>query len=229
MKSVNDQITNDDPGKPGNKASSPASGTGGRLLSGSLPAAAMTFGLFTFMYLAIGSYEAPDEPEALPVLSKITPQIKDPETPANGYKKPKKIAAPTPPPQQAPFRADRVDVVFRTDGVIGKPPQRVDPAELLPTEMINTGRDTVAQPITAPVVVYPESMLRRGTEGSCDVRFDLSPFGEPFNIRPDCTHSGFERSAKKAVAGSRFSPKQVQGTPVERRNVVYPIEYNLGD
>lgn len=226
MKSVKSQIECSSAPTSGASAAT-SSSTSGRLLSGSLPAAAMTFGLFTFMYVAIGGYDVPEETEALPELTQITPQITKDRIVGPRSPKPKLIEASSPPPQLDPYQVSKVDMFIPTDRKIGGPPERIDPAKLMHADMIYTGRDTTAQPITRPNVVYPDSMVRRGIEGSCEVRFDLSALGEPFNIRPDCTHAGFERSAKKAVASSRFSPKLVQGTPVERRNVVYPIEYNL--
>ena len=45
-----------------------------RLGLGAPAAAAVTFGLFTFMWVVISGYNAPDEAEALPELEAITPQ-----------------------------------------------------------------------------------------------------------------------------------------------------------
>ena len=202
--------------------------TGGsvRLISGTLPAAAMTFGLFTFMYSSIGDFDVPAEPEPLPELTKITPDIKGPEEIPPGPRV-DPIPAVTPPPASKPYSVTDVDVFIPVPKEIGRAPQRLDYGKLLPASMIRIEVDKPAQPITAPNVVYPQRMLQREMEGSCEVRFDLSARGQPFNINANCTHSGFESSATRAVAGSRFSPKFVDGQPVERRNVVYPIDYSL--
>ena len=205
------------------------SGPGQRLVSGILPAAGVTFGLFTFMYVAIGGYEAPETPEELPVLSKITPDISDKRPNPSGFEKPNKIEAKAPPPRPAPYTPSAVDLFIPTDHKIGGPPERIDRADFTVLDNIVVAPEKTVTPITPPNVVYPPRLADKRIEGSCDVRFDVSARGEPYNIRPECTHSGFERSAKRAVASSRFSPKVSNGKPVERRNVVYPIEYRMND
>ncbi|MCI4645428.1 MAG: energy transducer TonB, partial [Hyphomonadaceae bacterium] len=67
----------------------------------------------------------------------------------------------------------------------------------------------------------------RGIEGSCEVRFDVNARGEPFNVEAVCTDSVFRREAERAVSRVRFAPKIVRGQALERRNVVYPIEFGL--
>lgn len=197
-----------------------------RLLSGMLPAAVMTFGLFTFMYASIGEFDVPEEPEALPELTKITPDIKTPEPPTP--KPPIEfVSAVEPPPSPEPYRARDVKEFIPVPKEFGSAPVRIDRGKLLPTDLITVDTSKQLQAITAPNVVYPPRMLDREIEGSCEVRFDVSARGEPFNIDADCSHSGFEASAKRAVAGARFSPKVADGKPVERLNVVYPIHYSM--
>ena len=203
--------------------------TARRLMSGVLPAAAMTFGLFTFMYSAIGDYDAPPEAEPLPELARITPEITKIDAP-KGPRPPVKPVPPTAPPPMPPaYSPNKVDLFIPTDGQIGGPPERLERGDLMPIGMIRVEPEREIQPISGPSAVYPPRMAERGLEGSCEVRFDVSARGEPLNIRPECTHPGFERSAKRAVAASRFSPEVEAGRPVERRNVVYPIEYSLAE
>ena len=186
----------------------------------------MTFALFTFMYVSIGEFEAPGKPQPLPELTKITPDIDSPVVPPKPPR-PDLIEAAAPPPAQEPYSAPDVEVFIPVPREVGRAPRRLEYGDLMPTAMTNIEPEKQLQPITAPNVVYPPSMLRREIEGSCEVRFDVSARGEPFNIQADCTHPGFERSAERAVASAKFSPKVVRGQPVERRNVVYPIDYAM--
>ena len=202
---------------------------GARLASGTVPAAAVTFGLFTFMYLAIGGYDAPNEPAALPVLGKITPaSIVDPDD-IGGRLPAKRIETSAPPPRPAAYNPNKIDILLPTDQTIGQAPEHLKRTSFTVLETIVVAPEKTVTPITPPNVVYPPRMADKRIEGTCDVRFDVSARGDPYNIKPDCTHSGFERSAKRAVASSRFSPKVSNGKPVERRNVVYPIEYRMND
>ncbi len=201
---------------------------GSRLISGAMPAAAMTFGLFTFMYTAIGSYDAPKEFEPLPELSRITPHVKTPIE-SSTYEPALPIEASAPPPRPAPYEIDQVEAFIPQTHDFGRVPERIEYGQLLPTHMRSVTRQKQLQPISGPAAVYPDRLLERGIQGSCEVRFNVSVRGEPYNIRPDCTHPGFASSAKRAVSASRFSPEIIDGQPVERSNVVYPITYNLAE
>ena len=51
--------------------------------------------------------------------------------------------------------------------------------------------------------------------------------GRPYNVEASCTDSVFKREAERAVSRVEFAPKIVRGQPAERRNVVYPLEFQL--
>ena len=89
--------------------------------------------------------------------------------------------------------------------------------------------DRDAQPIRPPAPSYPQRAAERGTEGSCDVRFDVDTRGRPYNISATCTDSVFKREAERAVSKVEFAPKIIRGKAAERRNVVYPLEFKLAD
>lgn len=61
----------------------------------------------------------------------------------------------------------------------------------------------------------------------CDVRFDVDVEGNPKNIVAFCTHDNFKTLAEDRIAASTFAPKIVGGEAVERKNVVYPIEFDF--
>jgi outer membrane biosynthesis protein TonB len=88
--------------------------------------------------------------------------------------------------------------------------------------------DRDAQPIKAPRPSYPALAIRAQMPGWCDVRFDVNRQGYPTNIAPWCSHWVFCQSAYDAVASVRFQPKMLNGQPVPRSNVVYPLEYTIG-
>lgn len=88
-------------------------------------------------------------------------------------------------------------------------------------------RDT--QPIDYPVPEYPIDLVEAGISAHCDNYFDVSPQGYVINLEVKCGHPGFVASARNAIATLRFKPKIVDGKPVIREGVVYPLEYRMMD
>lgn len=200
-----------------------------RLMVGAMPAAAVTFALFTFMYVSIGGYEKPIDAEPLPELTRITPDIFDPVSPRSSREPVKMMEVSAPPPPMQKYSPSPITPFIPGAADLGRAPERPGRGDLIDISMIVVETDRTIQPIHPPNVVYPARLLERGIEGSCDVRFDVNLRGEAMNIRPQCSHPGLESSARRAVAGSRFSPKIVAGKPVEQRNVVYPIAYSISE
>jgi len=90
--------------------------------------------------------------------------------------------------------------------------------------------DRDAQPIEPPTwIVYPTPMLEAGITSECEAKFDVSKDGVPMDIKVSCSHDGFTVTTHQATERLRFDPKLVDGEPVERRGVVYPYSYNLGN
>lgn len=55
---------------------------------------------------------------------------------------------------------------------------------------------------------YPAQAGMQGLEGSCDVKFAVSPTGEPDAIRVGaCSSEVFRRAAKTTVEQMRFAPR----------------------
>lgn len=86
---------------------------------------------------------------------------------------------------------------------------------------------TDAQPIPAPKTSVPAEALASGIAGMCDVRFDVDVEGSPKNIVAFCTHDSLKTLAEERIASSTFAPKIIGGEAVERKNVVYPIEFDF--
>lgn len=87
--------------------------------------------------------------------------------------------------------------------------------------------DRDAQPIRPPVPSYPIEAAMLDLPGLCYVRFDVDVEGLPVNIRATCTDGIFCSESKRAISRVLFEPKIVDGEPVMRTDVVYPLEYQL--
>lgn len=198
-----------------------------RLLISALPAAALTVGLFVGMKLML-------DDEAVPVASKEPARVlkvdiaepeKEPEVRTRDIVRVEPATAP-PPPARLSITKANIDL------------QPVDITGAAPTEVSFNQLDQLAlqpiaiderraQPIRPPVPDYPIRALERGLEGMCEVRFDVSERGKPYNIQPVCSDAIFERSAKRAVSKTEFLPRIMRGRAIERRNVVYPLEFKI--
>ncbi len=161
------------------------------------------------------------------VLAAITPQKQDSDVRTRQRAKPQRIDAaskPPPPPKQS-----------ATKSSINLPTPKIDGA--VPT--LDLGRmksiaidpvavsDRDAQPIRPPTPSYPQRAQERGLSGTCDVRFDVDTRGKPYNVQATCSDSVFKSEAERAVGRVEFAPKIVRGKAVERKNVVYPLEFNI--
>lgn len=82
-----------------------------------------------------------------------------------------------------------------------------------------------AQIKTWPEPKYPMIASWLRLEGHCDVRFSVDEKGFPFAVSPACTRPIFCFEAKRAVSDATFYPKRVDGVPMERLNVVFPLEF----
>lgn len=84
------------------------------------------------------------------------------------------------------------------------------------------------QPIAPPTVYYPQDMASQGISGECRAKFNVSKSGEVetgFDVI--CTTPGFENAVRSAVETLKFEPKLIDGEPVRREGVVYPINFAL--
>ena len=201
-----------------------------RLAIGIPLAAIVVYALFTFMYSMINQdYEQPDVEEQR-VLERITPAEEETEVRTRNRNKAQRIESADKPPPPPKMSATRSDIDLPTPNIQGSAPTElnVDRLDSLAIDPVAIS-DRDAQPIRPPVPTYPERALQRDQEGSCDVRFDVDTRGRPYNIEATCTDSVFRREAERAVSRVEFAPKIVRGQPAERRNVVYPIEFQMPD
>ena len=83
------------------------------------------------------------------------------------------------------------------------------------------------QPLSPPRPVYPQSAASMGLEAQCYAMMDVTPSGVPEDILTACSSAAFNASAYEAARSMTFAPKVVDGRPVRRLNVVYPLTYCL--
>ncbi|MEL7545742.1 MAG: TonB family protein [Pseudomonadota bacterium] len=200
-----------------------------RLAVGVPLAMIITYVLFQTMRLLISQdYVEPDIDQAR-VIERITPQDENTDINRRQRAKPRRLNSADKPPPPPKLSTTKSQIDLPTPNIQGQAPTElnVNMRELSFDPVAISDRD--AQPVRPPVPSYPSRAAERGTEGSCDVRFDVDVRGRPYNIEADCTDRVFKREAERAVSRVEFAPKIVRGQAAERRNVVYPLEFKLQD
>lgn len=199
-----------------------------RLLVGVVIAVPIVMVLFLLMsaLISVDEIELPEGETR--VLAAITPQKQDSEVRTRSRSQPKRIDAaqkPPPPPKQS---ATKSSINLPTPRIDGAVPQNLDLGRMnsLAIDPVAVS-DRDAQPIRPPTPSFPQRAAERGISGSCDVRFDVDTRGKPYNIQATCTDNVFKSEAERSVSRVEFAPKIVRGKAVERRNVVYPLEFNI--
>lgn len=193
-----------------------------------IPAGAMTLALFAAMenLVQVDEFSAPDQ--RVYELSQYMEQTRRDE-PEEPWRKPPRPKPVDPPPMADPLvqsvnNPDLPSYDYKSvaPAVYGGPDMR----SIVPKRATSV-IDRTTQPITQPIPIYPDAAARRGITGICDVHLSVSPKGEPFNIRADCSDNVFKRAAEKAVSKVKFAPKIHDGLPVIVTGVVYPIEFRM--
>jgi periplasmic protein TonB len=184
--------------------------------------------IFMLMNMLISVKELKLDQSEQRVLAAITPQKQDTDVRTRQRAKPQRIdaaAKPPPPPKQS---ATKSSINLPTPKIDGAVPQNLDLGRMksLAIDPVAVS-DRDAQPIRPPTPSFPQRAAERGISGSCDVRFDVDTRGKPYNVQATCTDSIFKSEAERSVGRVEFAPKIVRGKPVERRNVVYPLEFNI--
>jgi protein TonB len=201
-----------------------------RFLIATLIAIPIVLAIFFIMNALISVDEIELDSGEQRVLAAITPQKQDSDVRTRQRAKPQRIdaaAKPPPPPKQS---ATKSSINLPTPKIDGAVPQNLDLGRMksLAIDPVAVS-DRDAQPIRPPAPSYPQRAQERGLSGSCDVRFDVDTRGKPYNVAATCTDSVFKSEAERAVSKVEFAPKIVRGKAVERRNVVYPLEFNISD
>jgi protein TonB len=199
-----------------------------RFVIGVAIAAPITFIIFLIMNALISVDEIELSQNESRVLAAITPQKSDSEVRTRQRSQPKRIDSaekPPPPPKQS---ATKSSINLPTPKIEGGVPQNLDLGRMnsLAIDPVAVS-DRDAQPIRPPTPSFPQRAAERGLSGNCDVRFDVDTRGKPYNIVATCTDSVFKSEAERAVSRVEFAPKIVRGQAVERRNVVYPLEFKI--
>jgi protein TonB len=201
-----------------------------RFLIATLIAIPIVLAIFFIMNALISVDEIELDSGEQRVLAAITPQKQDSDVRTRQRAKPQRIdaaAKPPPPPKQS---ATKSSINLPTPKIDGAVPQNLDLGRMksLAIDPVAVS-DRDAQPIRPPAPSYPQRAQERGLSGSCDVRFDVDTRGKPYNVAATCTDSVFKTEAERAVSKVEFAPKIVRGKAVERRNVVYPLEFNISE
>ena len=190
----------------------------------------IVYALFMLMNYLISVKEVKLDQSEQRVLSAITPQQQDSDVRVRQRSKPKRLDSAQKPPPPPKVSATKSQIDLPTPRIEGAAPTdlnlgRMDSLAIDPVAI----SDRDAQPIRPPTPSYPQRAAERGTEGSCEVRFDVDTRGRPYNISATCTDNVFKREAERAVSKVEFAPKIIRGKAAERKNVVYPLEFKLAD
>ncbi|MHA6289244.1 energy transducer TonB [Maricaulis sp. CAU 1757] len=137
------------------------------------------------------------------------------------------VQPPPPPPQIERQRAEQPAEGLAT--VMGAIPD-FDAPQLNSESVSFSVSDRDAQPLVRIEPQYPMRAAERGVEGSCWVRFDVTPDGTPTNIDiTRCDSSLFESASRRAVERWRYNPKVQDGVPVARRGVETRFDFRLAE
>ncbi|WP_300376967.1 energy transducer TonB [Henriciella sp.] len=200
-------------------------------LSFGLPGAAfVVFGLYQFMTAIIDADFVPPEDSARGVITAIPlPSEQEAESVPRETRPDKHKLADRPPPPPA-YSATASDINLPTPAFDGAVPDVTHIGRLLVEDVTPVAiPNRRVEPLTPPSIAYPRSLASKGVEGLCEVQFDVSPKGKPYNVDASCSHPGFAREAENAVRRVRFAPEIIDGQARARRNVVYPIEFKLDE
>jgi protein TonB len=198
-----------------------------RLLIGAPLAAIVTFLLFTLMQILIFEDGTPledVEDEVRISISEAPEEISARVRDAN-IDQVEDVTPPPPPPAIERARADQPTESMST--IVGGLPD-FDRPSLAGGDISFNVSDRDAQPLVRIPPQYPPRAAERGIEGRCSVEFDVTPDGNPTNVRIlSCTNSVFERETIRAVERWRYEPRVQDGTPQWRRGVQTQFDYNL--
>lgn len=199
-----------------------------RFILGAPIAAFLTFALFVLMMALIsGEWEAEEKIETAKF--EINPQVEDiqvirRETQVDEVRR---VDTPPPPPQiERQTAATPTEPIATLTGEI--PSFEAPKISLEAVQFSVSDRD--AQPFLRPPPIFPSRFEQGNNSGHCQVKFDVSPEGSPFNIvNTYCTSSLLERATVRAVEKWKFQPKIVDGRPVAMRGVINKVTYRLAD
>lgn len=191
-------------------------------------AAIVTFMLFNLMMALIaGEFEAQKKYGAANF--EINPTVEDIKVlrRETTVQQVKKVITPPPPPMIERQQATQpTEAIASLDGAIPEfEAPKIDRGNF---KIQVSDRD--AQPLVRIPPVTPPRFLEGDNSGYCEMRFDVSPEGQPFNVvAKRCTSSILERASIKNVQKWKYNPKIVEGRAVARTGVQTRIKFNLKD
>ena len=199
-----------------------------RLIIGIPIAALVTFGLFMLMQALIFTDSEFEEETATEIQIDIRPEVEELTRQRNvDIRDVDQVTPPPPPPQIERQRASQPSEGLAT--IVGEIP-RFEAPQLNSQNVNFSVSDRDAQPLVRIEPQYPPRAAERGVEGTCNVRFDVTPDGTPTNIQiVRCSSSLFESAARRAVQRWRYNPKVVDGVPVSRAGVETQFVFQLQD
>ena len=200
-----------------------------RLVIGVPVAAIITVFLFYVMQDLIKTEEIEQADESEDLVFSINDEVTEVEARRRDttIEDVQQVDPPPPPPQIERQRAEQPSEGLAT--VMGAIPDFEAP-QLNSDSVSFSVSDRDAQPLVRIAPHYPLRAAVRGIEGSCWVRFDVTPDGTPTNIDIyRCDSSFFERASSRAVERWRYNPKVQDGVPVARRGVETRFDFRLAE
>ncbi|MDB2438437.1 energy transducer TonB [Hellea sp.] len=196
-----------------------------RWILSTVPAAAITVGIGLFMVGMIRTEFTPqDKAESLTLDINPVPIDIPPPREREKPQDIKRVETPPPPPriEQAQAKQPQEDLTEMSGAV----PDFVMPKIDQETFVI-TVSDRKAQPLVRIAPIMPPNAER---SGHCNVRFNVSAEGAPYDVMATyCTQSVFERATKKSVTKWKYRPKILNGRAVAMIGVENKVSYRLSD
>jgi len=183
--------------------------------------------LFLLMRALIAMGEIPLDEEREAVRIEIRQEVEEIEVARRDMTpdKVKQVEPPPPPPQIEKQKAQQPNEKLTNIG--GQIPE-FDSPDIGRNDVNFQVSDRDAQPLVRIPPSYPPRAAERGVEGHCDMEFDVTPEGQPYDIQAlACTSTLFERTSIRAVERWKYAPKVVDGAPVSRSGVRTRITYQL--
>ena len=196
-----------------------------RFILGMALAALVVFGLFMLMiYLISGDFKPGEKSENTSF--EINPVIEDVETIERETKidRVEQVQTPPPPPMIERAQADKpTERIATLDGAVPE----FEAPKIDQTSFKIAVSDRDAQPL---VRIPPQMPPNADRSGHCNVRFDVSPDGQPFNVQTtSCTDTVFKRASIRSVEKWKYQPKIQDGVAVGRTGVESKITFRLTD
>lgn len=197
-----------------------------RILFGVPFAAVIAIALFLAMrgLIAFGAIPVDDKPDIpkLDIFQNVTEMT---AKTVRHHPEATPVDPPPAPPLTEPTDANIPDTPFAEHTGYIPPMDGPNIGEMTPVNYIP---DQNAQPIIRIEPDYPLPALTRGLEGTCDLRFDVSAQGSPYNIDVmNCSSPVFERNSRRAVEDWKYRPKTLQGQAVPMHGVETRLRYQM--